>query len=72
MQATLIRLLGAVAPNTEAGTKYGAAMVAAVALVFRKPRRVIPCSVEVLSNIVVRTLFAVEALAQRACDHTSA
>jgi hypothetical protein len=38
MHAMLTRLLGASAPNTEAGTKYGAA-AAAAAVLLRKFRR---------------------------------
>src|SRR4051812_6855228 len=39
MQPTLIRLLGALAPKTDAGTKYGAAKAEAVAADLTKSRR---------------------------------
>src|SRR5262245_33046972 len=39
MHATLMRLLGAFAPNSRDGTKYGAAIAAVAAVVFRKLRR---------------------------------
>ena len=47
-----MRLLGALAPNTEAGTKYGAASAAVAAVVLRKSRRERPFNLGLMRSVM--------------------